>query len=317
MVNYNINKETNKRNSFFYDKVDDNIISNIAKLYTFNVPLIVVLLERKENKISVQQDTYIKLFDKNCKNSPIRTRGKEKSEIEMFVEDLIDSEYKQPITYLTTGGEKFKSISNNSDKRGMDPPQMGLIDNNTCKLRYLNIKQDIAKKHTKNIKIDFITYVNKLLKYPKENNTLRTLNKEIKESAKMDDFIELNADNIIKVIDSNNEEKGKYKELTEMLTIGHRIETAIKDGTRKITDKFIDIADNTTIYVYAFKYIETSYGMSILLLYSTAQTATVNTIYRTIWSPSNTFRLLDCIKQEFKYLQDKTCGTHENKPIKF
>jgi hypothetical protein len=269
MVNYNINKETNKQNSFFYDKVDDNIISNIAKLYTFNVPLIVVLLESKENKISVQQDTYIKIFDKNCKNSQIRTRGKEKSEIEMFVEDLIDSEYKQPITYLTTGGERFKSISNNSDKRGMDPPQMGLIDNNTCKLRYLNSKQDIAKKHTKNIKIDFITYANKLLQYPKENNTLRTLNKEIKESAKMDDFIELNADNIIKVIEGNNEEKEKYKELTEMLTIGNRIEIAIKDRTRKITDKFTDIADNTTIYVYTFKYIETSYGMSILLPYST------------------------------------------------
>jgi hypothetical protein len=162
MVNYNINKETTKQNSFFYDKVDENILSNIAKLYTFNVPLIVVLIQRKENKISIQQDTYIKLFEKRCKDQAFRTRGKDKDDLGMFVEELTDSEFKQPIAYLTIGGERFKSIRNNTEERGMDPQDMGLVDNNTCKLRYLNTKQDIAKKHTKNIKIDFVIYTNKL-----------------------------------------------------------------------------------------------------------------------------------------------------------
>jgi hypothetical protein len=59
-----LNKETGKTNGFFVKDVTSNKLSNILKLYTFNTPIVVVLLERdKDDAIRIQQDTYIKTLD--------------------------------------------------------------------------------------------------------------------------------------------------------------------------------------------------------------------------------------------------------------
>jgi hypothetical protein len=192
---------------------------------------------------------------------------------------------------------------------------MGMVDNNICKLRYLNITKDITKTHTKHVKINFIKYEHNLLEYPAENNTFRTINKEIKQNTKINDFIEQNEDKIKEIINSNNKQKEHLEELRNKIAIGNRIENAIKDRTIKLTDKFMELEVGLIIYIYAFKYIDTKYGKSILMLYSKENVATATTEYRTIWSTSNIYKCLDARKEQLKQMDTGIYGTKEDKPI--
>jgi hypothetical protein len=78
-----LNKEAGKTNGFYVKDINSNKLSNILKLYTFNTPIVVVLLERaNDDNIRIQQETYIKLLD---------TTGKQN--------------YKELSTYITKGSK--------------------------------------------------------------------------------------------------------------------------------------------------------------------------------------------------------------------
>jgi hypothetical protein len=62
-----INKLTGKTNSFYIKDVSSNKLSNFLKLYTFNVPIVVVLLKKDKETILLQQDTYIKTIESSAK----------------------------------------------------------------------------------------------------------------------------------------------------------------------------------------------------------------------------------------------------------
>jgi hypothetical protein len=49
-----LNKETGKTNGFYVKNTTSNKISNILKLYTFNTPIIVILLKRDGDNINIQ-----------------------------------------------------------------------------------------------------------------------------------------------------------------------------------------------------------------------------------------------------------------------
>jgi hypothetical protein len=63
LITFFLNKETGKTNGFYVKSVTNNKLSNILKLYTFNIPIIVVLLKRDGDNINIQQDTYTKMLE--------------------------------------------------------------------------------------------------------------------------------------------------------------------------------------------------------------------------------------------------------------
>ena len=121
MFSYSINKYTNKVNGFYVKNISTNKISNVIKLYSFNVPIVVLSLRRSFNELELQQTTLEKEL--------INTVDKR------FVQDNL-------VTYITTGAKYFfprKSIYVDSASVGLgDSPIVRLLTQKTkCVTRLL------------------------------------------------------------------------------------------------------------------------------------------------------------------------------------
>jgi hypothetical protein len=108
-----LNRETGKTNGFYQQKdISENTLSNIAKLYTFDLPIVVLLVETVGNSLEVQQDTYTKVLDAG----------------------LADRKHKLSNfdTYCTSGDSFFKQCyAAEMDKQ---PVEMGLVSTPKCTL---------------------------------------------------------------------------------------------------------------------------------------------------------------------------------------
>jgi hypothetical protein len=188
-----LNKEIGKTNGFFVKDITSNKLSNILKLYTFNIPIVVVLLERDNDSIRIQQDTYVKLLDTT----------------------IAKQQYTELSTFIARGSKYFNiHIANNETKQ---PNNIGLEDNTKCKLRLHTNKEHISKKLTTNINIVFAHFKFDLLKYPIEYGlTIRGINRTIKEKITENDFMDKNNEQIQAIAIKNTVLEKQQKQICFM-----------------------------------------------------------------------------------------------------
>lgn len=216
------NKLTGKVNGFYLENANSTKLSNAIRWYCSNNPIIVVLVQFDEDneEVNIQQDTYLRVGIK---------------ETSLY-------------TYISKGCEKLKAIAKEYQN---EPQQMGLIANNTFNFVYSSSRPSFLKSSA-NANIVFSSFEMDLLKNPNENNTIRTVNKEIKESLDEENFKQV-FNNKIEEIKTQNEEieQQMFKSIRkEMIRI--KLYKTLSN-IRAYTYKFIDLEDNTTIYVYGLK----------------------------------------------------------------
>lgn len=115
LFSYSINKCTKKINGFYIKDISANKISNLLKLYWFNVPIVVLSIKRSFNNILIQQHILEKELIK-----------------------AVDKPYilEELITYLTTGIKYFFPKKN----LAVQPNFVGYVDSVIALLRTLNSK---------------------------------------------------------------------------------------------------------------------------------------------------------------------------------
>lgn len=270
------NSLTGKTNGFYVKEANSIKLSNALRYYTHNKPIILILLHVDKNNgiVSIQQDTYIK----------VNPNGEEL------------------VTYLTKGSDYLHGIAV-KDITTKQPKDVGLIPNSTFnfvipkKVFCLNKTPTKATSVTKFKNIEF-----NLLTYPDSNLTIRTVNKCIKEETTAEQFAENNKAKLEEINAKNKalaeEMEEQQKEIEEQLAIQKYMEInktkiyTLLSSVRANTRKLIDLEDNTILYIYAFKKLNTSYGETLLLACSTDNTLQENTELNLYWAVANITKYL-------------------------
>ena len=255
------NRLTSKINGFYVDKLDK--LDNIAKDFTWNVPLTVILYNTKDDKISIQQDTYVK------------------------------SKTKQ--TLLSNGSDNFKVSFLRPDEhveKTLNKPQnVGLLENDKVNLFIPERTWTIINKDTVFAQID-----GPLLNYPTDG-TIRTQNRDIREAETSSTFQQKNADKIKKLEEINIEINKEAEVARHKLQIKKIIDSAFES---RGTQKFKDIQDGTRMFIYGFKFVELStFGQSCILIYSLDKRLKEDTILYSIYATTNVKNYLEKSKHTY------------------
>jgi hypothetical protein len=121
LITLYLNKETGKTNGFYVKNITSNKISNILKLYTFNTPIVMVLLKQDGENINIQQNAYTKMLE-NAKQPGLRTH----------VKKIDTARIPDIFTYTTTGQKYFFSgVATTEEKQ---PQDVGIKDSFKCRL---------------------------------------------------------------------------------------------------------------------------------------------------------------------------------------
>ncbi|KAK8896228.1 hypothetical protein M9Y10_014123 [Tritrichomonas musculus] len=124
-----INDVTGKVNGFYLYNITDNYINNILKLFSFNLPLLVVICKRNGEELIITERCYEKVLVPNI------TKRFELDEL---------------VTYLTNGNKRFAPIYKLDALNTTN-----LEDTSIVKFRVINSK-NISTIKTENISIKFI-----------------------------------------------------------------------------------------------------------------------------------------------------------------
>ena len=270
------NSLTGKTNGFYVKEANSIKLSNVLRYYTHNKPIILILLHVDKNNglVSIQQDTYIK----------VNPNGEEL------------------VTYLTKGSDYLHGISV-KDITTKQPKDVGLIPNSTFNFVIPNKVLCLNKTPTKTTSVTRFKNIDfSLLTYPDSNLTIRTVNKCIKEETTAEQFAEENKEKLEEINAKNKilaeEMEAQQKEIEEQLSLQKYMESNKRKiytlllSVRANTRKLIDLEDNTTLYIYAFKKINTTYGETLLLACSTDNTLKDNTELNLYWSVTNITKYL-------------------------
>ena len=187
MFSYSINKCTNKVNGFYVKDISTNKISNIIKLYSFIVPIVVLSLRRRFNELEIQQTT----LEKELTNTVDKR----------FVLDNL-------VTYITTGSKYFfprKSID-------MDPASVGPVDSPIVRLQTQKTKC-VARLLTEQVPIVLKQIDNIPLPFPQDKIT--TINKKRKEEQQEQEFMVRNKDLLQEITNNNTKNKEEHQKLLE------------------------------------------------------------------------------------------------------
>jgi hypothetical protein len=243
-----INRETGKTNGFYIDDISENTLSNIAKVYTFDLPVVILLLSlcvstsqaEVENKYwEVQQDTYIKTLDTTS---------------------ILKSKLTKMETLCTNGRANFQQSYTNKDMA--QPTLMGMVSTSKCTLSIQTNKKNYRKILTKNINIllDIVEYPLLRTEEDGEFESLRKENRKIKD--KQEDKRDREH---VEEVKSKNREMEKLLELRlEQQKRQKEIEHRLNSTQYRDVRKLIDLENNTVLAVYGFKTIDTRYGLQYI-----------------------------------------------------
>jgi hypothetical protein len=291
-----LNKETGKTNGFYVRDCSNNMLSNILKLYTINVPLVVLLLNidrsssssSSTNFIEIQKDVYVK---------------------DIATDRQYRHNYPELITFTTNGSKYFyRCTAKEQDKQ---PQEMGLIDSDKCKLRIQTHKMDIVKQNTANINIVFIpTNVNVRLDFPDSATTFRQANRELQNRIKETKFQEANSTKIAEIVEKNKAVERELEEQLYRLHIKQNMDNTFYTTTGNIR-KIIDIPDNTILYVFGVKETTTKFGPQKVLICSEEEEQTDKTILEAYWSVAIINKYVDTYKTKWKKLLEESDGNED------
>ena len=255
------NRLTSKINGFYVE--DMQKLDDIIRDFTWNVPITVILYSKRENLISIKQDTYIK------------------SETDK--------------TLLSNGCDKFKVGLLRPDKHigqtRKQPQDVGLLGNSKVNLYMPD------RRWNPNKSILFAQIDSPLLQYPIET-TLRAQNRDIKEAETSSTFQQKHQDKI-KRLEAINTKINKEAEIAKHnLDIKQLIDSALI--TTKFTQRFMDIEDKKLMYIYGFKYIVLpTYGQTCVLIYSWDKQLTESSTLYPIYSTANVKVYLEKLKSTY------------------
>ena len=222
------NSLSGKSNGFFLKNVNATNLSNTLRYYTSNKPIIVLLtkIDFGNNEISIQQDSYLR----------------------------IGQELK---TYISNGNTcKCVTLKDNI------PENVGIYPNKT--FNFIIPKKSISLSSTKNnTKFKKLDIDNKIFNYPKAS--LRNINELNKEDYTIEKFKE---DAEKKLINIKNEEikMQQIRKEHKQLEINRDLLTNILKNQKSHTVNVTEFENNTLIYVYAPKEINTRYGRNYTII---------------------------------------------------
>jgi hypothetical protein len=288
-----LNKETGKTNGFYIKDITTNKLSNILKLYTFNVPLFLVLVSRegvssaaRTGQIRIQQDVFVKILEHS-------TSTKARTSL---------------TTYATSGIKVFKKhVAKPEDRQ---PPTMGLEDNSKCMLRLLTRNEDISKKCTNNINIVFVPIAAPLLGYPQpgKETSMRAIIQKIQQERQQIDFVGANREAIQAAFKKNKDLEEQQRILNERAGIKMRLEELFETPVGNI-QKLVDVPDGTILYTFAFRDILTKYGKQYLLICSTESKQTEDAHLTVYWSIPKISQYIDDNKDKWRKIDLDNCRT--------
>ncbi|KAK8838418.1 hypothetical protein M9Y10_033047 [Tritrichomonas musculus] len=129
LFSYFINNVTSKVNGFYLYNITDNYINNVLKLFSFNIPVLVVICERDNEELTIRAHCYDKVLVPNI--------------TKRFVLDEL-------VTYLVNGSKRFTPLYKLD---GLNTNN--LQDSSIAKFRVISSK-NISTIKTENIPIKFI-----------------------------------------------------------------------------------------------------------------------------------------------------------------
>jgi hypothetical protein len=289
------NKETGKTNGFYIKNVTSNKLSNVLKLYTFNTPIIVILLNRDGANINIQQDSYTKMLE-SVKHPSLRTHN-----------TRVDTSRNPDIFTYTTTGQKyfFAGVASTEEKQ---PPDAGFKDSYKCMLRIATAKNDVAKKSTTKVNVAFIVFPMDLLEFPQEGESVRKLNKIIQQETKMEKFVETKQEDLNKIAIKNKELEAKQQIAAKRAKIKCNLLNVLSTPIGNIK-KIVDVTDNTLLYTFGFKEIKTRYGQQTIIACSESQELTNTTTLAVYWSVSEISRYIEEKKQHWLQIEPNVFGS--------
>ena len=319
LLSYYINKDTSKIAGFYIPNATEDKIQQIAKLYTFNLPVVVLQYKTIDNDTLDAKDHCEEIFDFH--NSRIfDSRNSVVIHIQQttYQKVLLPSYSKQSkitelITYLTAGSKEFKpkySISTN-------PNTVGFVDNAICRFRP-------AKKIQPNKVSIELQKIDNILPLSKYMGNIRINTKELQLE---EEFKRLNVSIIEttklqnKIIDAlqnlHEKECNNIQEQIEQLRQDKQhIRNHLCKSFESKANKPLYLPDKITYYVYGYKDVSKT-NSRILLALSTEPKITTNTQLQ-IYLADKTIR--DCIytyeKEELWYkIADHVYGRDNGEPI--
>ena len=222
------NSLTGKSNGFFLKNVNTNNLSNALRYYTSNKPIIVLLtkIDFENNEISIQQDSYHR----------------------------IGQELK---TYISNGNT-CKCVT----LKDKIPENVGTYPNNT--FNFILPKKSISLTSTKNnIKFKKLDIDIKTFNYPKVS--LRNINKINKEDYTIEKFKQEAEQKLINI--KNEEFKmQQIRDEHKQFEINRDLLTNILKNQNSHTINLTEFENNTLIFVYALKQINTRYGRNYTIM---------------------------------------------------
>ena len=222
------NSLTGKANGFFLKSVNTTSLSNALRYYTSTKPIILLLtkFDFENNEISIQQDSYLR----------------------------IGQELK---TYISNGHScKCVIFKDNY------PENVGLYPNNT--LNFILPNKSISLSSNKNnIKFKKLDININSINYPKLSS--RSINKLNKEDYTIEKFKQEAEQNLINI----RKEEIKMQQIRDehkQLEINRDILSNILKNQNSHTINLTELENNTLIYVYALKQINTRYGPNYTII---------------------------------------------------
>ena len=242
------NSLTGKSNGFFLKNVTTTNLSNALRNYTSSKPNIVLLtkIDFENNEISIQQDSYLR----------------------------IGQELK---TYISNGNTcKYVTFKDNN------PENVRIYPNNT--FNFILPKKSISLSSTKNnIKFKKLDIDIKDISYPEVS--LRNINKLNKEDYTIEKFKQKAEQKIINI--KNEEVKMQHIRVEhKQLEINRNLLGNILKNQNSHTINLTEFENNTFIYVYALKQINTRYGRNYTIIGSISDELNVEVKLFQFWSNS-------------------------------
>ena len=242
------NSLTGKSNGFFLKNVTTTNLSNALRYYTSNKPIIVLLtkIDFENNEISIQQDSYLR----------------------------IGEELK---TYISNGNTcKCVTFKDNI------PENVGIYPNNT--FNFILPNKSISLSSTKNkIKFKKLDVDIKTFNYPKAS--LRNINKINKKEYTIEKFKQEAEQKLITIMHEERKMQ-QIREQLRQLEINRDLLTNRLKNQNSHTINLIEFENNTLIYVYALKKINTRYGRNYTIIGSLSDELNVEVTLFQFWSNS-------------------------------
>ncbi len=266
------NTLTGKANGFYIKDCTTGKLSNALKYYCSNKPIIVILMsiDKDNGIVSTQQDTYVR----------VQTTG-------------------ELATFLTKGSELLKSLRPNLAFK--QPIEVGLLPNTVFNFQISTTVLSLLKNNRNNIKFRLLASDAMQLKYPNNDNTLRAINRQIREESNENTFAAIHKSKLESITEINKDIENELVLIRHQETVRNKLYDILKDY-RAFARKFLDYADDTVLFCYAFKSVHTQYGDTFLLACSADEVMTETTEINMVWSTANITRTIATNLDKYKKL---------------